>query len=411
MDRTPTKHLEIMQISGNAAAIEERGREIESLGQQMNEAAKLLDDIDMGAETRGKSLDAIKDVVGDAADDLRTAGTRYEPSGKVLWQYGAALETAQTRITNLMPDLETAWSAYTTEYANWEADEQLPDPEPGESTSARTTWSDVERERDTWETHATTYEGIYETWWSAYEDARKGIEDANDEGVEDNWVDDHLEALELALDILSYAGIALALVACILGGPFILLAALAGLAALALTVIKVTGGHGNGWDIAMAAVGVFPFGKAAGLFKGAGKLAALRGMGGDIIGAGFRNGSRASQVITRGTGAQIFTRGGTLNQNGTRVIRDFFGGFDGPSLASRLYRGHEGAYASMLSDAAGGLSNKARGNLQQFLGGTPGGGVVQDMLSGGSTSGALDFIDNMGKASAGFAYDRATGGW
>jgi len=411
MDPTPNDHLEIIQLAGNAADIERRGREIESLGEQMQAAADLLDDIDLGAETRGKSLDTIKDVVGDAAGDLRTAGERYLPSGTALRQYGDALGTAQRTIDGLLPELEELWTAYTTEHGNWEADQQLPDPEPGEPAGDRTTWQDVQGKRALWEGKAEAYERAYSTWWGAYEDARKGIKGANDDGVEDNWVDNHLDLINFVLDVLSYAGIALAIVACIVGGPFIILAAIVGIAALALTIVKVAGGHGSGLDIAMAAIGVFPFGKAAGLFKGAGKLAALKGMAGDVVGAGWKNGSRASTVLTRGTTGQVFHARGTVNNNGTTVMRNFFKGFDSPSPLTRLYRGHEGAYTAMLSDAASGLSNKARGNLDQFLGNTPGGSVVQDMLRSPATNGALDFVDNLGKATVGFAYDRAQGGF
>lgn len=411
MDPTPNDHLEIIELAGNAADIEARGREIERLGEQMQAAAGVLADIELGAQTRGKSLDSIKEVVGDAASDLRTAGERYQPSGTALRRYGEALGTAQRSITGMLPELEQLWTAYTTERSNWEVSQQLPDPEPGASTEDRTTWQDVQDKRALWEGKAEEYEQSYSTWWSAYEDARKDIKAANDDGVEDNWVDNHLDLLNFVLDVLSYAGIALAIVACIVGGPFILLAAIVGLAALALTIVKVAGGHGNGFDIAMAAIGVFPFGKAAGLFKGAGKLTALKGMAGDLVGAGWKNGSRASAVLTRGTTGQVFHAGGNLNRNGTAVMRNFFKGFDGPSPLSRLYRGHEGASSAMLSDAASGLSNKARGNLDQFLGNTPGGSVVQQMLQSPASSGALDFVDNMGKATAGFAYDRAQGGF
>lgn len=411
MDRSPNTHVEIIQLTGDAAGIEQRGREIESLGDQMQAAAALLDDIELGAETRGKSLDTIKDVVGDAASDLRTAGERYKPSGTVLRQYGDTLGTVQSTIASLLPELQELWTAYTTEQSSYEADSQLPDPEPGESTADRTSLQDVEGKRELWAEKAVEYETAYSTWWGAYEDARTGIKDANDDGVEDNWVDNHLDFLNFVLDVLSYAGIALAIVACIVGGPFILLAAIVGLAALGLTILKVAGGHGNGMDIAMAAIGVFPFGKAAGLFKGAGKLTALKGMAGDVVGAGWKNGSRVTSVLTRGKAGQVFHAGGTVNKNGSRVMRDFFGGLGGPSPLSRLYRGHEGAYAHLLSDAGSGLSNKARGNLGQFLGTTPGGSIVQDMLGSPATSGAIDFLDNMGKATAGFAYDRAQGGF
>jgi len=420
MDRTPTagKHYEILDITGDAYSIEKRGIEIESLGQQMTAAADLLDKIALGAECRGKSLDSIKDAVGDMTGDLRKAGERYTPSGTAILEYARVLDGVQSSLRTLMPRLEQTWTTYETTKGQYETDSQLPEPEDGEEDD-RTTASDVTTDRTEWENAAREYEGVYDTWWEAYEAARTGIKEANDNGVEDSLLDNALPALELLGDILSYAGIVLAVAACILGGPFILAAALVGLAALAVTCLKVAGGRGGALDIVMAAVGVFPFGKAFAAFKlvklagPGGRLAALgRGlldMGGDMVGVGWRNGSRLAGVLENGTLARVLHEGGNLNRNGTRVLRNFFNGLGDTSLGSRLLLGNQGAAQHMISDAASGLSNKAFNNLTTFLNNTPGGHVMQDMLSPGSP--ALDFMDNLGKASTGFGYDRATGGW
>lgn len=423
MDRTPTggKHYEILEIEGQAYEIERRGIEIESLGDQMIAAADLLDRIKLGAECRGKSLESIKDSVGDMTGDLRKAGERYRPSGTAILTYARALDGVQAQLRSLMPDLERAWDDYVQTQGRFETDSQLPEPEEGTSEE-RTTASDVDQDRTAWEGYAVQYEGVYDTWWGAYEDARKGIKDANDDGVEDSWLDNSLPALEVLGDILSYAGIVLAVAACIIGGPFILAAALVGLAALAVTCLKVAGGRGGAMDIVMAAVGVFPFGKAFAAFGAVrtavgagGKFAALgRGlvdMGGDVVGAAWRNGSRLSGVLDQGMLARVMQDGGNvLNRNGSNVLRGFFRGLDdGPSVTARLLQGNQGAMQNMISDAASGLSNKAFNNLNGFLNGLPHGNLMQDMLSAGNP--VLNFVDGMGKATAGFSYDRATGGW
>ncbi|GAB3618686.1 hypothetical protein GCM10027416_32430 [Okibacterium endophyticum] len=421
MDRTPTagKNYEILPITGDAYAIERRGIEIESLGDQMTAAADLLDTISLGAECRGKSLDSIKDSVGDVAKDLRTAGERYSPSGGHITSYARALDDAQARLNTLLPALEELWTTYRTT-AGQQADDAMLPPAEGEPDEDLTTAADVDEDRDAWKAKAVEYEGVYDTWWAAYEDARRGIQGANDRGVEDSWWDDQLPWLEVLGDILSYAGIALAIVACILGGPFILIAAIVGLAALAVAVWKVSCGRGNGWDIAMAAIGVFPFGKAFSAFSAVRGAAAgtrltalgngLLGMGSDIVGAGWRNGAHLTGVLRAGRVGEVFHSPQVLNQNGTRVMREFFNDIGNPSMLSRLLLGREGAASAAISDAASGLSNRAVDNLTGFLSGQgAGGSIMQDMLSGGNQ--ALDFLDGLGKAGAGFGFDRATGGW
>ncbi|MFJ6679776.1 hypothetical protein ACIQLK_11750 [Microbacterium sp. NPDC091382] len=420
MDRTPSKNYEILEITGDAYEIERRGIDIETLGDEMIAAANLLDTINLGATCRGKSLDAIKDKVGDMTGDLRTAGERYRPSGTAILRYGRALDGVQTDLRRLMPDLEQKWQEYESARGQFAEDSQLPEPEEGQ-TDDRTTQGDVDGARGEWESLARQYEGVYDTWWGAYEDARNGVKDANDDGVEDSWLDNALPALEVLGDILSYAGIVLAIAACIIGGPFILAAALVGLAALAVTCLKVAGGRGTWVDIAFAAIGVFPFGKAFSAFgavraaSGMGRLGALgRGlvdMGGDMVGAGWRNGSRLTTLLSSGRTGQVFhdAAGTVVNANGTRVMRNFFRGLDGPSIGQRLLFGGEGAMQRTVSEAASGLSNKATSNLNQFLSNATNGNIMQDMLAGGN--GVLDVVDNLGKAGAGFVYDRATGGW
>lgn len=419
MDRSPTagKHYEITTIAGDAYAIEQRGLDIESLGEQMIASADLIAKMKLGAECRGKSLDALKGDIEDVEGDLRKAGERYKPSGTAFVSYGRTLDKVQARVNTLMPDIEKAWTTYQTAAGSFEDDSKLPPPKEGDPPADdRTTQGDVNAAREAWEAKAVEYEHEYDSWWGAYEQARKDIKSANDNGVHDSWWDDQLPWLDELGKWLSYAGIVLAVLACIVGGPFILIGAIVGLAALAVTVWKVSCGRGNGWDIVMAAVGVFPFGKAFALAKGLKAAPALstlgRGllsMGGDMVGAGWRSGSKLTGLIGAGKFGQVFHAGGALNRNGTRVMQGFFNGLDSPSMLTRLLRGKEGAWTQTISDAASGLSNKGFNNLNQFLGNATHGGIMQDMLSGGNK--VTDFLDGMGKASAGFGYDRATGGW
>ncbi|WP_157509299.1 hypothetical protein [Glaciibacter superstes] len=444
MDKTPVGKYEIRKISGEAEIIATRGAAIESLGIQMKEAAGVLSLIKDGAETRGKSLESIKDSVGDASTDLKKAGERYQPSGKVLAEYGNVLGDSQTSINLIVPEAERLWAIYDTKAGEyWDAvgvpipdDQPDAEPVPGELT-AEQRQTDIETKRtakntayDNWELEAGKYDTPYESWAAAYESARSGLKEANDDGVEDSFWDNALPAIDVILTILSYAGVILAVAAIIIGGPLIaILAVVVGVIALGLTIWKVAAGRGNGWDIAIAAVGILPFGKIAGAFKGIAKAApgarlAAAGRGGrDVLTemsglTNIRQVRALRGVAADGRTVRVINGSGNLNRNGTAQVRARFAAMgnarNSSTIRERLLIGHESVFARNVADGYNAGSNVARNRVTSLLADSGGGRIVQDIIDNGQSVGNVDvvnIIDSVVKPGGGFARDRIISGW
>ena len=406
---------ELRTISGNASDIETRGHNMADLGQRMQEAANALNQIASGTVGRGLSIDKLRESAQDVHVDLKKAGVRYAPSGTVLEAYGKTLGEVQQPIISIVNTCESLWGTGRT------ASQALEEAEAsGEDTGEVQTAFDAAV--TAWEDEARLYDPHYTSWNTAYNTAVSGLEDANENGVEDGFLDNMLPALEAIAFVLMIAGFVFAIAACIIGGPFILAAALVGLASLGVTLLLAAGGRADGGDIFWAAVGVFPFGKAFSAFKGVAAasglggralagLSGLGGMAGDMIGLGGRSGRSALQgVLNSGLTADVFHAGGTvLNRNGSRVLREFFSNQSMPSVFQRLMQGFDGAAGANLADAAAGLSNKGRQNLAQFLSGSADGSALAGLMNdaGGFGNQVANFLDNPFKAGAGLA----TGDW
>jgi hypothetical protein len=407
---------ELRTIAGNAGDIEDRGRWMVNLGERMQEAANTLNHIASGTVGKGLSIDKLRDSAEGVHVDLKAAGVRYAPSGAVLEAYGRSLGEVQSPIASIVDSCESLWESVRR------ASHALEDAEAsGEDASAQQSVFDAAVSE--WREEARRYDPYYASWDSAYAAAVNGLEDANDNGVEDSFLDNALPALEALAFVLMIAGFVFAIAACIIGGPFILAAALIGLASLGVTLLLAAGGRADGQDVFWAAVGVFPFGKAFSAFKGVAAasglggraLAGLNGLGGmvtDMVGLGGRSGSRAlSGVLNSGLTADVFHAGGTvINRNGTRVLREFFSNNQAmPSIFQRLTQGFDSAAGAHLADAAGGLSHKAQQNLTQFLSGSADGSALAGLMDdvGGVGTQIANVLDNPVKASIGLV----TGDW
>lgn len=415
MPPTPGGGHDLVTIYGEADDITSRGRKMVALGDQMQKAANTLKHLADGTVGKGLSIDKLQESAEGVYSDLKKAGIRYSPSGEVIAAYGEALTTVQAPIITIVSNCESLWETVrTASTALDEAENTGDDTATLQTAFDEAVWA--------WNTEARRYNAHYDTWSAAYENARSGLQDANDNGVEDSLLDNMLPALDVISVVLTWAGIALAIAACILGGPFILAAALIGLAALGVTLLRAAGGRATGEDIMWAAVGVFPFGKAFGAIKGVaaasgfvGRLSAAgRGglsMLGDVFGLGGGSSIRSlNGLLSRGNVAEVFHGSGALNRNGSRVLQEWFSNTGGPSVFNRLMQGFDGATGAHLADAASNLSNKAGDNLMQFLTGPNGSQPIADLMTagGGTVDNVLNFVDGMGKSGAGFAHDM---GW
>jgi hypothetical protein len=415
MLHTPGGGHELRRISGNADDIQKRGTSMKDLGERMQKAANALSAIASGTEGKGASIDKLRDSAEDVYSDLKKAGIRYAPSGEVLAHYGTVLGQVQHPIDVIVTECESLWATVRTTSTDLETATQSGDDTETAQSAFDTAVQD-------WRDEAVKYNSYYDSWDAAYEKAHGGLEDANDNGVKDSWLDNALPFLDALSTVLTWVGIALVVAACIIGGPFVLAAALVGLAALGVTLLRYAGGRATMTDVMFAAIAVFPFGKAFGALKGiskaAGPLGKLtaglrggKGMLGDLVGLGSKTSLKSLKgVLQNGRLAKVFHGSGALNKNGTAVLRGLFAKTGKPSILSRLTQGFDNAAGAHMTDVAASLSNKAKGNLAQFLSSTPGGKGLASVMgdAGGALDKVLNFVDASGKGGLSFSHDM---GW
>lgn len=403
---------DLLEIPGDAADIAERGRAMVDLGDRMQRAANTLNHIASGTVGKGLSIDKLRESAEEVHTDLKIAGIRYSPSGAVIRDYGDALGEVQQPIRTLISNASGKWETVRSRSIALETATQAGDPTDSLQASFDTAYED-------WVDESRGYDGYYDTWNGAYNAAVNGLEEANDNGAEDSWLDNSLPVLDALSLVLQVVGVVLAVAACILGGPFILAAALVGLLALGVTLLRAAGGRADGADIFWSAVGVFPFGKAFGAIKGItaasgfmGRLAAggrgALNMLTDMVGmGGVASRGMVTGLLSRGTVADVFHAGGQLNRNGSQVLRNWFTSTGGPSVMHRLMQGFDGATGAHFADAAADLSNKARQNLTQFLTGPNGSAPIAGLMNdaGGGIQQVLNFVDSLGKTGGGVAHD------
>ncbi|MFC5789488.1 hypothetical protein EDM22_17530 [Agromyces tardus] len=309
MEHSPAGH-EISVVFGNAGGIIERGREIESLGAQMIGAAGVLRAIaDGGVAQQGLSIEKITEVIGEIDEELKLAGERYAPSGSALVAYGSVLDRVQDAMRLIVPRCQDAWDDYVAARGGFESvDHARPSGSPGAESAPGPTPEQLEHQQeiaaargrmedayDDFVTEAARYDTEYESWEAAFEAASDGIREATSGGIEDGFWDDVDGIVADVLVVLQWAGIVLAVLAFVIGGPIIAaLGAIAALAVLALTIYQKSRGDAGWLELGLAIVGVTPFGSLA-KFSGGFKPGAL-GFLDDMVGG---LGTSAGRVTVR----------------------------------------------------------------------------------------------------------------
>lgn len=306
----------VRHIDGEPATISLRATEIEDLGDKMSRAAATLQLFADGTIGRGESFDKIREQAQEVYEDLRVASERYRPSGSALADYATSLTTVQSSTDwrvdgadRTWPDVRDASRALSAAEGDQRDFDRTADDEE-ESTTPRPT-TDAEQSAfdsavDSWETYWSAYDAPVETWESAYELAVGSLQRTNENGVSDGFWDNAMPFVEGMLTVLFYVGIALMVVAFFVTGPLALLAgvlaAVAGVMSLMGEIAKMAAGRGDWTSVALAAVGVIPFGKLAKL----GSLADLGGFGPRVAGA-FRLGG--DEFLRYGSDFGAFMRG------------------------------------------------------------------------------------------------------
>lgn len=400
MPPTPRgRSMELLEGSGDD--IRTAGWKMKDLGDRMQKAANALNRIANGTVGNGLSIDKLRESADEVHADLRQAGERYSPSGDVLMRYGEAVTSVRPPLNRAVRDSESSWTRVRTASIALEEAAQAGDDTTSLQFSFDTAVAEFESDRE-------PFDGLYDTWSDAYNAARTGLQEANDNGARDSWLDNSLPWLEGLGTILTWVGVALAVAACLIGAPWLLIAgAMLGLAALINTCLLAAGGRADGSDILWATVGVFPFSKAVGLFRGGGKLLPKFGeFMGDFVGLGGRatRGS-VSGLLVRGRAAEVFHGSGALNKSGSETLRHLFTRANGASPLQRLLYGFDGATSAQLDNLVAGLPGKARNNLMQFLNGANGDRAIAQLLNDapGSLDKFLHILDNPFKTGTGIA--------
>jgi hypothetical protein len=296
------RHHRVHVIEGDAQGIIARGREISRLGRQMIGAAGVLSAIADGAtEERGRSIERIKEEVGDAHEELALAGERYKPTGLAMTTYGQALDGVQSKLRPLVLEIEEAKRRLDAKIAAaqdaQEAADNSADYDPTDTTAKGT------HEADRWQAreagiaagNAQQYlDGLlddFDTQWNvwdeAYDAALHDIEDATEGNVSDSWTDNIADIVQIIVDVVTVIGLVITIAALVIGGPILALIAVA-LAVVVLlgTLILYDAGRASGGDLAWAIVGVLPFGRLGSLFKAGSRLQALKFFAGPVFEVG-----------------------------------------------------------------------------------------------------------------------------
>jgi len=285
------KGREIERLAGDGSSIVSRGAAIKRLGERMQQAANTLRLIADGQVGQGDSLDEIKDQAADVHEDLKKAGERYLPSGEVLQAYGKVLLEVKGPLNAAVGDCESEWETVRTRAASVDEAGDVPAGDDGSTTAREEATVGAEGDLSTakaeWEAAAKRFDGHYDTWDAAYDEAVNGLREVNEDGVKDGFWDDALPFFEALVSIMEWAAIVLLVAALIVGGPLIaVLATIVAIVALLGTIVLFAKGRKNGTDLALAIVGVIPFGKLAKL----GDLGSLATAGTRFPKlAGFRN--------------------------------------------------------------------------------------------------------------------------
>ena len=353
MEQSPGGN-DIEVVIGSADAIVKRGKQVEDLGGQMTGAAGVLKVIATdGVPQKGLSIDKIKDVVGEVYEELALAGERYTPTGTALIAYGNALDGVQDSMKVIVPECQHRWDLYVTARGGYDdvnhpiptakpgpaplppgATPPPPGPTPEETAHAHdiaAAHAAMEAAHQHFIDEARLFDAQFDTWETAFNTAADNIGEATDGGIEDGFWDDVDGFVDFALKILQWAGIVLAVLAFIVGGPIIAaLGAIVAIATLALTLYKASRGNSSPLEVGLAIVGVIPFGSLAKFAGGASPGAkaflneALGGLGtaagrGEFVTAVTTMKSTFSTARTFGAGA--FTAG-TSAFRGSYALED-----------------------------------------------------------------------------------------
>jgi len=268
MEDSP-KGREIQELEGEAGPIHSRGQEIADLAAMMDGAANHLQDLADGKTAqKGLAVDKLREVVGDAHEDLRKAADRYAPVGPALKDYAAVLAEVKPLLNAAVGRCEEEWGNYQTKSgAVFDAGMTPPTEEPEDAPDD---FDPMEARNDAVEAaeaakatahqafvdEAEVFDGHYDDWVEAFDDATAKIKVIHEGNITDSRWDDLDGFVGGVLEVLKWVGLAVAVLGIIIGGPFLAaLGAIIAIATLALTIYAFARGDAGVLDLVQSAVG------------------------------------------------------------------------------------------------------------------------------------------------------------
>ncbi|MBO9625079.1 MAG: hypothetical protein J7484_01740 [Microbacterium sp.] len=275
------------ELQGQPGVIRDRGNKITELGGQMETSAKFLRTLAGDASgMKGKAVEKLQEVVGDTYEELDRAAKLYKPTGPILVDYANALDEFQPRIKARVADCEDAKSAFDgapgypeggrpiwAQPAPWRSDDEKKTMDEDNATEDR----EKQRLQEEYQDALKAFDTDVDSWEHIFDQTADRIEDAYDGKIEDGFWDNVDGAVAVLVTVLQVVGAIVAIAAIIIGGPIIAaIGAVIAVATLALVAYQFLRGDANGWDLALAVVGIIPFGSVGKLFQGkSGALAFL----------------------------------------------------------------------------------------------------------------------------------------
>jgi hypothetical protein len=301
--RTPEGGNLIDELDGDPGEVKSRGRQITELGAKMIASDRQINAlVDGSSDMEGDAVDKLRELAEKVTSDLRKGGQLYAAVGPHITDYGIALAEAKPLLDTHATKLRSLWEEYYELSRQAEtargAVPRKPDDDD-DDTSAKEHYEQADAnaqaaeqaaadKRDDWDAEAKLYDEDFDDWHAAFTLAAKNIKEGQSGKIEDSRMDNIKGALDYIADVLSVAGMVLAVLAIVVGGPFFAIALAVAVAALAVQIIKMGVGDGDWLDLTLAAIGVVPFiGPSAKFISAGGGLgSALRGGLSTMIGRG-----------------------------------------------------------------------------------------------------------------------------
>lgn len=281
----------IIEVEGDPETIKARGTEIEQLGTMMTDSATILQGLAAGTDgLKGKAAEKLREGVGDVHGTLKEAGELYTPTGPIVRAYGVALASDQPAINGHVTRCRTLWEAYdampgmleprgTGGWGQPEADSPEAEAQAQQDAAKLAAY-------EAWEAEARAFDVDYDSWESAFDAAASEIDSTLAGKIKDSFWDDLDGFVAGALKVLAVVGLVLAVAGLIIGGPILAaLAAIVAIATLVLTIYQYRRDDASKLDLALAIVGVIPFGSMGKLAQG---KQGLFSFAGDMAGGAFK---------------------------------------------------------------------------------------------------------------------------